>query len=360
MVYNEIRAPKREVKIGRVTIGGGHKIAIQSMTNTKTEDREATLRQVLALERAGCDIIRVSVPSTEAVLTIGYLKEKGIRTPVVADIHYDHRLAVLAAEQGTDKIRINPGNLGGEERLREVCRACRSRGIPIRVGVNSGSLERQILKKHGAPTAGALCESALLNIALLEKYDFSDIVISIKSSDVKTMIDANLMLSEKCDYPLHLGVTEAGAGRIGLMKSAAGVGALLCSGVGDTIRISLTDDPLCEVSAARELLTALGFEGQRGLNIISCPTCARTSIDLIELCRRFEAAARREGLLDKPLNVALMGCAVNGPGEAREADVGIAGGAGEALLFKRGRIVGKIKDEDIIDRLINEIKDITK
>ncbi|MGI6166556.1 MAG: flavodoxin-dependent (E)-4-hydroxy-3-methylbut-2-enyl-diphosphate synthase [Eubacteriales bacterium] len=360
MVYNEIRAPKREVKIGRVTIGEGNKIAIQSMTNTKTEDREATLRQVGALEEAGCDIIRVSVPSAEAARTIGYLKEKGIATPLVADIHYDHRLAILAAERGADKIRINPGNIGGEEALREVCRACRARGIPIRIGVNSGSLEREILNKYGAPSAGALCESALRNIALLERFDFFDIVVSIKSSDVKTMIDANVLLFERSAYPLHLGVTEAGAGRIGLVKSAVGIGALLCRGIGDTIRISLTDDPLNEVSAARELLTALGIEGQRGLNIISCPTCSRTSVDLIRLHREFEAAARREGLLDKPLTVALMGCAVNGPGEAREADIGVAGGVGEALLFKRGRIVGKVKEEEIINTLIKEIKDITK
>jgi (E)-4-hydroxy-3-methylbut-2-enyl-diphosphate synthase len=360
MIYNNIRIPKREIKIGSVSIGGGNKIAVQSMTNTDTNNREATLAQVRALAGAGCDIVRITVPDEEAAKTIFYIKEQGIAVPIVADIHFDYKAALAAAGCGADKIRINPGNIGGDERVREVCRACSLRGIPIRIGVNSGSLEKHILEKHGSPTAAALCESALYHIRLLEKFDFSNIAVSIKSSDVRTMIEANVMLSERCDYPLHLGVTEAGAGRAGLIKSSAGIGALLCRGIGDTIRISLTDDPVEEVRAAKELLTALAVEGQSGLNIISCPTCGRTSIDLIGLYNKFKEAVSMEKLEDKPLTVALMGCAVNGPGEAREADFGIAGGSGEALLFRKGKIVGKIKEEDIVKTLINEIRNITK
>ncbi len=356
MIYNDIRVPKRVVKIGRVSIGGGNKIAVQSMTNTDTREFSSTHRQVSELREAGCDIIRLTVPDEAAALTIYKLKERGIDTPLVADIHFDYKAAIAAAEAGADKIRINPGNIGGEERVREVCRACRERKIPIRIGVNGGSLEKHILKKHGSPTPEALCESARYHIMLLEKFDFNDIAVSIKSSDVKSMIDANIMLSQRCCYPIHLGVTEAGYGRAGLIKSSAGIGALLCRGIGDTIRISLTDDPVEEVRAAHELLTALDIEGQRGLNIISCPTCGRTGLDLLALARRFTDAAREAGLMDRPLTVALMGCAVNGPGEARGADLGIAGGRGEALLFVKGEIIGKIREEDIIERLINEIR----
>lgn len=360
MIYNDIRIIRRELRIGRVSIGGKNKIAIQSMTNTDTRDSAATLAQVRALEAAGCDIIRVSIPDPEAAKTILYLKENGISAPIVADIHFDYKTALVCAGYGVDKIRINPGNIGSDENVRLVCNACSERGIPIRIGVNAGSLEKQILKKHGKPTAAALCESALYHIALLEKFGFYNIVISIKSSDVKTMIDANVLLSGSCPYPIHLGVTEAGAGRAAIIKSSAGIGALLCRGIGDTIRISLTDDPLTEVSAARELLTALEVEGQRGMSIVSCPTCGRTNIDLIALHRRFEKAARDAGLADKPVTVALMGCVVNGPGEAREADIGIAGGRGDAVLIKKGIVVEKINEDDIIERLINEIKDIIK
>lgn len=360
MKYNDMRRKTTAVHVGGVTIGGTAALAIQSMTNTPAGDHEAALLQLRRLEAAGCDIARISVPNEEAARTIGYVKERGIGMPIVADIHFDHRLALLCAALGVDKIRINPGNIGDDDKVRQVCRACAAGGIPIRIGVNSGSLEKGILAKYGAPTAEALCESALYHARLLERFDFTDIVISIKSSDVKTMIDANVLLSERCGYPIHLGVTEAGGGRAGLIKSSAGIGALLCRGIGDTLRVSLTDDPTSEIAAARELLTALNIEGQRGLNVISCPTCGRTCVDLIGLYDRFVAEAARQGLDRKPVTVAIMGCAVNGPGEAREADLGIAGGRGEALLFRHGEICGKVPEDKIIETLINELKDITK
>ncbi len=360
MIYNDIRRPKRELAIGSVSIGGKNRIAIQSMTNTFADDIESTVAQIAALQYAGCDIVRITVPNKDAASTIIVAKEKGITVPIVADIHFDYKLALLCADYGVDKIRINPGNIGSDEKIREVCKACNIKNIPIRIGVNGGSLEKHILQRHGAPTAAALCESAMYHAELLRKFDFNNIAVSIKSSDVKTMIDANVMLSELCDYPLHLGVTEAGAGKSGLMKSSAGIGALLCNGIGDTIRISLTDNPLEEVSAARELLTALNIEGQKGMNIVSCPTCGRTSVNLISLYDSFSAAVAREGLNKYPLTVALMGCAVNGPGEAREADIGVAGGQGEMLLFKRGIPTRKIAEDNVVDVLINEIKDIIK
>lgn len=360
MKYNDIRRKTAAVNVGGVTVGGTAALAIQSMTNTPAGDHEAALCQLRRLEAAGCDIARISVPDKEAARTIGYVKEHGIGMPIVADIHFDYSLALLCAEQGVDKIRINPGNIGDDDKVRQVCRACAARGIPIRIGVNSGSLEKGILEKYGAPTAEALCESALYHARLLERFDFNDIVISIKSSDVRTMIEANVLLSERCGYPIHLGVTEAGAGRAGLIKSSAGIGALLCRGIGDTLRVSLTDDPTSEIAAARELLTALNVEGQRGLNVISCPTCGRTCVDLIGLYDRFVAEAARLGLDRKPVTVAIMGCAVNGPGEAREADLGIAGGRGEALLFRHGEICGKVPEDKIIETLINELKDIAK
>ncbi len=360
MKYNDIRRITRKIHVGNVAVGGSAKISIQSMTNTPAGDHESAYRQIMRLVNAGCDIVRVTVPDAEAARTISYVKERGVGIPIVADIHFDYKLALLCADIGVDKIRINPGNIGDDDRVHQVCRACASRGIPIRIGVNSGSLEKNILAEYGAPTAEALCKSALYHTSLLEKFDFNDIAISIKSSDVKTMIDANVMLAERCDYPIHLGVTEAGAGRSGLIKSSAGIGALLCRGIGDTLRVSLTDDPVNEISAAHELLTALDIEGQRGLNVVSCPTCGRTSVNLISLYNRFTAEAARLGLDRKPVTVAIMGCAVNGPGEAREADFGIAGGQGEALLFRHGKICGKIPEEQIIETLINELKDITK
>ena len=358
MNYNSIRRKTREVTVGKIKIGGNSKIAIQSMTNTDTKDAQATLEQIKALASAGCDIVRITVPDVEAAETVRIIKESGIDTPIVADIHFDYRAALKAAEYGVDKIRINPGNIGDDERVFEVARACRERNIPIRIGVNSGSVEKHILAKHGGPTPEALCESAFYHVSLLEKYDFYDTVISIKASGVPEMIAANRLVAERCDYPIHLGVTEAGSERMGIIKSAAGIGALLCDGIGDTFRVSLTADPVREIAAARDILGALSVEGQCGMNIVSCPTCGRTKIDLISLSQRFEDAARAEGLLDYPIKVALMGCIVNGPGEAREADIGIAGGVGEALLISRGEIICKIKEDDIISTLISKIKEI--
>jgi len=278
----------------------------------------------------------------------------------VADIHFDFRAAIKAAEYGVDKIRINPGNIGDDDRVREVAKICRQKNIPIRIGVNSGSVEKHILAKHGGPTPAALCESAFYHASLLEKFDFYNTVLSIKASSVYEMIHANKLIAERCDYPIHLGVTEAGNEKMGAIKSAAGIGALLCEGIGDTFRVSLTADPVKEISAARDILNALSVEGQCGMNIVSCPTCGRTKIDLISLSQRFEAAAKEGGLLDLPIKVALMGCIVNGPGEAKEADIGIAGGVGEALLISHGEILQKIKEEDIISTLIKKIKEIKK
>lgn len=358
MNYNTIRKKTKVLHIGGVSIGGEHPIAIQSMTNTDTCDAEATLAQIKALAARGCDIVRITVPTLEAADTILRIKENGVTVPVVADIHFDYKIALRCAEVGVDKIRINPGNIGDDERVREVCRACRAGGIPIRIGVNSGSLEKSILAKYGAPTAEALCESAMYHISLLERYDFEDIAVSIKASDVTTMIAANRMLSEKISYPIHLGVTEAGSERRGLVKSAIGIGSLLADGIGDTIRVSLTDDPLLEIDVAREILNALDIDGQKQMNIVSCPTCGRTKIDLIDLVKRFEKAAKDEELLNVPIKVALMGCIVNGPGEAREADIGIAGGRGEALLFSHGETLCKIREEEIIPTLISKIKEM--
>ena len=356
MIYNDIRRKAKEIKIGRIAIGGNTPIAIQSMTNTDTHDKAATLAQILSLEKEGCDIVRITVPDLEAAETIPYLKENGVQIPIVADIHFDYKVAIRCAELGVDKIRINPGNIGSDERVCEVVRACKAARIPIRIGVNSGSLEKEILAKYGSPTPEALCESAMYHASLLEKYDFSDIVISIKASDPYNMIKANRLLAQQCDYPLHLGVTEAGSKEMGSIKSAVGIGALLCDGIGDTVRVSLTDSPESEIGAAKRIFNAVGLEGQRGMNIVSCPTCGRTKIDLISLVSQFERRAAEEGITDKPIKVAIMGCVVNGPGEAREADIGIAGGRGEAVLIKKGVIVGKIAEGDVVERLIEEIK----
>ncbi|MBR2927174.1 MAG: flavodoxin-dependent (E)-4-hydroxy-3-methylbut-2-enyl-diphosphate synthase [Clostridia bacterium] len=356
MIYNSIRRKSKEVQVGKCRIGGASPIAIQSMTNTDTHDAKATVAQIKALEQKGCNIVRITVPTLEAAETILAIKEAGVRIPIVADIHFDYRIALRCAELGFDKIRINPGNIGDDERVRAVCDACRKKNIPIRIGVNSGSLEKHILAKHGAPTPAALCESALYHASLLEKFDFHNTVISIKASTVRDMIEANRMLADRCSYPLHLGVTEAGGGNRGLIKSSVGIGALLCDGIGDTIRVSLTDDPTQEIDAAKGILRAIGMEGQSGLDIVSCPTCGRTKIDLIPLVRRFEDAIKKEGLEDVPVKVALMGCIVNGPGEAREADIGIAGGIGEAVFFRHGEIVEKIPEDAVIERLIGEVK----
>ncbi len=356
MIYNKIRRKTKEISIGKVKIGGENKLAIQSMTNTDTKDAEATIEQIKRLSSAGCDIVRITVPDEGAAETIKIIKENGINTPIVADIHFDYRAALKSAEYGVDKIRINPGNIGDEDRVRAVVDACKRRNIPIRIGVNSGSVEKHILEKYGSPTPEALCESAMYHASILEKYDFYDTAISIKSSDVATMIAANRLVAERCDYPIHIGVTEAGGEKRGTIKGAIGIGSLLCDGIGDTFRVSLTEDPVKEVLAAKDLLCALNIEGQSGMNIVSCPTCGRTKIDLISLLHKFEDAVRDEGLLDIPVTVAIMGCVVNGPGEAREADLGIAGGHGEALLFKKGQPCGKVAEADIISALIKEIK----
>ncbi|WP_308752339.1 flavodoxin-dependent (E)-4-hydroxy-3-methylbut-2-enyl-diphosphate synthase [uncultured Anaerotruncus sp.] len=339
-----------KVKIGNVTIGGGSPIAVQSMLNVPAEDVAGSVAQAKALEAAGCDIIRAAVPDREAVRLVPAIKA-AVSVPLVADIHFDYRIALDCVAAGVDKIRLNPGNIGGEDRVKQVADACRAAGVPIRIGVNSGSLEKHILAKYGAPTPQALVDSALYHARLLEKFDFTDIVVSIKSSHVPTMIEAYRLAAEQLGCPLHLGVTEAGTARMGLIKSAVGIGSLLCDGIGDTIRVSLTADPVEEVRAARDILKAVGRG--RGPEVVSCPTCGRTKIDLISLAGRVE-----EALADcrKDIKVAVMGCAVNGPGEAREADIGIAGGNGEALLFKKGVPVGKYPEDQIVDVLLREIE----
>lgn len=340
----------RKVNIGNVTIGGGSPITVQSMLNVPAGDVAGSVAQARALEAAGCDIIRAAVPDREAVRLVPAIKA-AVSVPLVADIHFDYRIALDCVAAGVDKIRLNPGNIGGEDRVKQVADACRAAGVPIRIGVNSGSLEKHILAKYGAPTPQALVDSALYHARLLEKFDFTDIVVSIKSSHVPTMIEAYRLAAEQLGCPLHLGVTEAGTARMGLIKSAVGIGSLLCDGIGDTIRVSLTADPVEEVRAARDILKAVGRG--RGPEIVSCPTCGRTKIDLISLAGRVE-----EALADcrKDIKVAVMGCVVNGPGEAREADIGIAGGNGEALLFKKGAPAGKYPEDRIVDVLLEEIE----
>ncbi len=353
MNYNDTRRKTKKIKVGSCFIGGDAPITVQSMVNRSPSDFEGLYAQMKALEEAGCDVVRMTVPDAEAVKTLHRLKNTDLALPIVADIHFNYRLAVESAAAGADKIRINPGNIGGEDRVKAVVTACRGAGIPIRIGVNGGSLEKDLLAKYGAPTKEALVESAMTHIRLLEKYDFNDIIVAVKSSDVRTMMGAVRLLAEECDYPFHLGVTEAGTARLGILRSAAGIGGLLCEGIGDTIRISLTDDPVREAEEGRALLRSLELDPRSLIRVVSCPTCGRTKIDLIGLASRLEE--RLGGLsVSRPLTVAVMGCAVNGPGEAREADVGIAGGEGEALLFRRGEIVCKIPEEEILDRLMKE------
>lgn len=356
MKYNDIRRKTRKIKVGNIYIGGDSPIIIQSMTNINSHDAKNTIKQIKDLEIAGCDVVRIAVPDMEAAETIKKIKEADINIPIVADIHFDYRIALKCAEYGIDKIRINPGNIGDDDRVKAVCDICNQKNIPIRIGVNSGSLEKNILAKYGSPTPEALCDSAMYHLSLLEKFDFYNSIISIKSSGVNEMIMANRMVSERCDYPLHLGVTEAGSEKIGIIKSSIGLGALLCDGIGDTIRVSLTDDPVNEIRAAKNILKSLEIEGQCGMNIVSCPTCGRTKINLIDLVNRFENAVENEHLSDIPITVALMGCIVNGPGEAAEAEIGIAGGINEAVLFKKGKIIKKISENEIVNVLINEIK----
>ena len=341
---------KNVVKAGNVKIGGDNRISVQSMLNVEAHDIENSVIQAKRLEEAGCDIIRAAIPDMEAVRLIPALKEN-VNVPIVADIHFNYKLALEAAYAGVDKIRINPGNIGDDSRVKAVADICKQKNIPIRIGVNSGSLEKEILKKYSHPTAQALVDSALYHASLLEKFDFSDIVLSMKSSSVSTMIEAYEIASKSCDYPLHLGVTEAGTLRMGIIKSSVGIGSLLVKGIGDTIRVSLTADPVEEVYAAKDLLKAIGMNDE-GITFVSCPTCGRTKVDLIALANEAENRLRN---CKKSLKVAIMGCVVNGPGEAREADIGIAGGDGEGLLFKKGEIMYKVKEEELIDRLIMEI-----
>ncbi len=342
----------RQVRVGGVVMGGGAPVVIQSMLSVPSTDIQGNVAQARRLEEAGCRIVRVAVPDESAVSLIGALKD-AVSMPVVADIHFDHRLALSCVREGVDKIRINPGNIGGDENVRAVAEACGKKGIPIRIGVNSGSLERHILEKYGSPTAEALVESAAYHASLLEKFGFTDIVLSLKSSDLRTMIAAYRLASERFPYPLHLGVTEAGTERIGLVKSAIGIGSLLADGVGDTIRVSLTADPVKEIAAAKDILRALGAPGC-GPQIVSCPTCGRTRIDLPALARQVE-----DRLKDRPwdIRVAVMGCVVNGPGEAREADYGVAGGDGCGLVFSHGKILGKYPQEELVDALLRAIKE---
>lgn len=342
---------RKKVRVGNLFIGGDSEVLVQSMLNVDPSNVKGNIEQAKRLESAGCDIIRVAVPDKGAVNLIYELKNS-ISMPVVADIHFDYKLALASIDAGVDKIRINPGNIGDESRVKAVADACKQKNIAIRVGVNSGSLEKNILAKYGSPTAEALCESALYHVSLLEKFDFDDIVISMKSSNVLTMVNAYRLASKKCNYPLHLGVTEAGTERLGIIKSSCGIGSLLIDGIGDTIRVSLTADPVEEVYAANDLLKVLGIR-KNGVEIISCPTCGRTKIDLVSLTKQVEKRLKN---VKKNLKVAIMGCAVNGPGEAREADIGIAGGDGVGLIFKNGEIVKKVRESEVVYELLLEIE----
>ncbi len=342
---------KKVVKIGNILIGNGNDVAIQSMTNTKTKDVEATVGQILALEEAGCELVRVAVPDEDSANAISKIKER-IHIPLVADIHFDYKLALLSMENGVDKVRINPGNIGDKERVRQVVKMAQSKNVPIRIGVNSGSVEKDILAKYGHVCSQALVESAKKHIDILNECDFDDIVVSLKASDVNMTIDSYRLMSERYDYPLHLGVTEAGTFLSGAVKSAIGIGALLKDGIGDTIRVSLTDDPVQEIRVAKEILKALELRSF-GAKLVSCPTCARTNIGLIPLAKKVEEYLQA---VDKNITVAVMGCVVNGPGEAREADVGIAGGNGEVLLFKKGEIIKKLPEDKLFEALKEEIE----
>ncbi len=341
---------KRVVNIGGVKIGGDNAVAIQSMCNTDTRNVEATVKQILALEAAGCEIIRVAVPDIEAAEAVKRIKEQ-IHIPLVTDIHFDYKLAIKSIENGADKVRINPGNIGSKEKVRAVVNLAKEKGVPIRIGVNGGSLEKHLLEKYGAPVPEALVESALGHVAILDELNFNDIVVSIKVSNVKNMIEAYRIFDKKTDIPLHIGVTEAGTPKSGIIKSSVGIGALLAEEIGDTMRVSLTADPIEEIIAAKEILKALSLR-EGGAELISCPTCGRTRIDLIGLAEKVE---KRLCTVNKPIKVAVMGCAVNGPGEAREADVGIAGGDGEALIFKKGEIICKLPEDEALEALFREI-----
>lgn len=341
---------KKQVTVGNLKIGGGADVSVQSMLNVPSTDIEGSVKQAVELENAGCQIIRAAVPNMDAVKLIPALKN-AVKVPIVADIHFDYRLALEACAAGVDKIRINPGNIGSDDKVKAVADACRQRNIPIRIGVNSGSLEKEILAKYGHPTPQALCDSAMYHASLLEKFDFTDIVLSMKSSTVPSMVAAYELASQQCDYPLHLGVTEAGTERMGIIKSAAGIGSLLMRGIGDTIRVSLTANPVKEIYAANDILKAIGVK-KDGIQFVSCPTCGRTRIDLVNIAGEVEERLRD---CNKNIKVAVMGCVVNGPGEAREADIGIAGGDGCGLVFKKGEILYKVTEDKLVDALIDEV-----
>lgn len=345
-----IRRQSSKVMVGNVQIGDGADITVQSMTNTFTKDVKSTVAQILQLEEAGCEIIRVAVADNEDAEAIKEIK-KQIHIPIVADIHFDYRLALKSIESGIDKLRINPGNIGGIDRVKKVVEKAKPRNIPIRIGVNAGSIHKEILKKYNAPTSEGMVESALEHVRILEDLDYGNIVISMKGTDIKMTIDAYKSMAKKVNYPLHLGITHAGTLFEGSIRSAIGVGSLLADGIGDTIRISLTDEPIEEVKVAKEILKSLNLR-DFGINYITCPTCGRTKIQLIELSKKIQEGLKN---VNKPITVAIMGCAVNGPGEARQADIGIAGGKGEALLFKKGEIIEKVKEEDLVKRLLEEI-----
>ena len=345
------RRKSRRVYVGGIPVGGDAPITVQTMTKTKTSDVEATLKQIKESEEAGCDIIRVTVNDKEAAEAIKEIVKRS-NIPIVADIHFNHIFALKAIDAGVAKVRINPGNIGSEERIKEVLKKAKERKIPIRIGVNSGSLEKDILEKHGYPTAEALFESAMRHVQICEKNNFDDIVISVKSTDVRLMIEAYRLIAERTDYPLHLGVTEAGTTRVGTIKSAVGIGTLLAEGIGDTIRVSLTDDPVKEVEVGKEILRSLGL-ASRNVEIIACPTCGRLEVDLFSITNKIEEAVKD---IKKPVKVALLGCVVNGPGEASEADIGIAAGKGVAILYRKGEAIKKLKEEEIVDVLLEEIK----
>ncbi len=344
------RRISRKIKVGNIYIGGDSPVSIQSMTNTNPMDFEKTASQIRALEAVGCDIVRMTVPNEEAAAIFSVLKREGVKIPLVADIHFDYKAAIASAMSGADKIRINPGNIGDEWKVREVAATCKILGVPIRIGVNSGSLDKKLLQKYGAPTAEALAESALTQADTLEKFGFSDIVISIKSSNIDTMVNANRIVAKNSSYPLHLGVTEAGDEYGGIIKSSVGLGALLLDGIGDTVRVSLTADPIREIRAAKEILKVMGLS-KGGVEIISCPTCGRTKIDIIGITEKFREIADTIDTKGKTVKVAIMGCVVNGPGEAREADFGIAGGDGFGVLFSGGETVGRVEECDILETL---------
>jgi (E)-4-hydroxy-3-methylbut-2-enyl-diphosphate synthase len=348
------RKRTKKMWVGKVPVGGGAPVSVQSMTNTDTCDVSATVRQIRKLEKAGCEIIRTAVPDMKAARVLPEIKKR-IKIPLVADIHFDYRLALKAIDAGVDKLRINPGNIGAKWKVKEVAKAAKERKIPIRVGVNAGSLPRDLLKKHKKATPPALVEAALRQVRMLESLHFNDIVISLKAFDVPTTVDAYRLISKKTRYPLHLGITEAGLPQAGSVRSALGIGILLASGIGDTIRVSLTGDPVEEVRVGYEILKSLNLR-ERGPTIISCPTCGRCELDIISLTKKVE---RKTKDIQAPIKIAVMGCVVNGPGEARDADVGIAGGKGYGLLFRKGKIVGKVKEKNLVDALLDQVHDLT-